>query len=50
MKAFFSWFIRLFTDRRIWVRQITVAALASATAWVVGDSLVFKGGLVAAIV
>jgi len=50
VKAFFSWFIRLFTDRRIWVRQITVAALASATAWVVGDSLVFKGGLVAAIV
>ena len=50
MKALFLWFIRLFTDRRIWVRQITVAALASATAWVIGDSLVFKGGLVAAIV
>lgn len=50
MKAFFSWFIRLFTDRRTWVRQISVAALASATAWVVGDALVFKGGLVAAIV
>ncbi|MGI9195793.1 MAG: FUSC family protein [Candidatus Nanopelagicus sp.] len=50
MKALISWFIRLFTDRRIWVRQITVAALASATAWVIGDQLVFKGGLVAAIV
>ena len=50
MKNLFLWFIRLFTDRRIWVRQITVAALASATAWVIGDSLVFKGGLVAAIV
>jgi uncharacterized membrane protein YgaE (UPF0421/DUF939 family) len=32
------------------VRQITVAAIASATAWVIGDNLVFKGGLVAAIV
>jgi len=50
MKNFFLRLIRLFTDRRIWVRQITVAALASATAWVLGDALVFKGGLVAAIV
>ena len=50
MKRFFTWFIRLFTDRRTWVRQIFVAALASATAWVIGDNLVFKGGLVAAIV
>ena len=32
------------------MRQITVAAVASATAWVIGDNLVFKGGLVAAIV
>ena len=50
MKDLLLWFVRLFTDRRIWVRQITVAAFASATAWVIGDSLVFKGGLVAAIV
>jgi uncharacterized membrane protein YgaE (UPF0421/DUF939 family) len=50
MKRFFTWFIRLFTDRRTWVRQIFVAAFASATAWVIGDNLVFKGGLVAAIV
>ena len=50
MKRFFSWFIRLFTNRRTWVRQIFVAAFASATAWVIGDNLVFKGGLVAAIV
>ena len=50
MKRFFTWFIRLFTNRRTWVRQIFVAAIASATAWVVGDSLVFNGGLVAAIV
>ena len=50
MKRFFSWFVGLFSNRRSWVRQITVAAIASATAWVVGDNLVFKGGLVAAIV
>ena len=50
MKRFFTWFIRLFTNRRTWVRQIFVAAIASATAWVIGDNLVFKGGLVAAIV
>jgi uncharacterized membrane protein YgaE (UPF0421/DUF939 family) len=50
VKRFFSWFIRLFTNRRTWVRQIFVAAFASATAWVIGDNLVFKGGVVAAIV
>ena len=50
MKRFFNWVIGLFSNRRSWVRQITVAAIASATAWVVGDNLVFKGGLVAAIV
>jgi uncharacterized membrane protein YgaE (UPF0421/DUF939 family) len=50
MKRFFKWFIRLFTNRRTWVRQIIVAAMASATAWVIGDNLVFKGGVVAAIV
>jgi uncharacterized membrane protein YgaE (UPF0421/DUF939 family) len=50
VKRFFSWFTRLFTNRRTWVRQIFVAAFASATAWVIGDNLVFKGGVVAAIV
>jgi len=50
MKRFFNWFIRLFTNRRTWVRQIIVAAVASATAWIIGDNLVFNGGLVAAIV
>ena len=50
MKRFFSWIVGLFSYRRSWVRQITVAAIASATAWVVGDNLVFNGGLVAAIV
>jgi len=50
MKRFFNWIVGLFSNRRSWVRQITVAAVASATAWVIGDNLVFKGGLVAAIV
>ena len=50
MKRFFNWFIRLFTNRRTWVRQIIVAAIASATAWIVGDNLIINGGLVAAIV
>jgi len=50
VKRFFNWFIGLFTNRRTWVRQIFVAAIASSTAWVIGDNLVFKGGVVAAIV
>ena len=50
MKRFFNWFIGLFTNRRTWVRQIFVAAIASATAWMIGDNLVFNGGVVAAIV
>ena len=49
MKRLFKWFINLFANRRNWVRQITVASIASATAWVVGDALVFEGGVVAAI-
>jgi uncharacterized membrane protein YgaE (UPF0421/DUF939 family) len=36
--------------RRYWIRQISVAALAGAFAWVVGDLAVDGGGLVAAIV
>ena len=50
MKRFFNWVVRLFSNRRTWVRQITVAAIASASAWVIGDNLIFEGGLVAAIV
>jgi hypothetical protein len=50
MKRFFKWFKGLFSNRRSWVRQITVAAIASASAWIIGDNLVFEGGLVAAIV
>jgi hypothetical protein len=49
MKRFFNWLIKLFTNRRNWVRQITVAAIASAAAWVIGDALVYEGGVVAAI-
>jgi len=50
MKSFFIWFIKLFTNRRTWVRQILVASLASTTAWIIGDTFLFNGGLVAAIV
>lgn len=50
MKSFLIWVVKLFTNRRTWVRQIVVASLASTTAWLIGDALVFKGGLVAAIV
>jgi len=50
VKSLLIWVIKLFTNRRTWVRQIVVASLASTTAWLIGDALVFKGGLVAAIV
>ena len=50
MKRFFTWLADLFINRRAWVRQITVAAAASASAWIIGDNLVINGGLVAAIV
>lgn len=39
-----------FMKRKYWLRQISVAGFAGATAWLVGDQLVTKGGLVAAIV
>lgn len=42
--------IKLFTDRRIWVRQVLVASCASAVAWQIGDLVRKNGGLVAAIV
>ncbi len=50
MKSVFTWFIKLFTNRRTWVRQILVASLAATTAWIIGDTFLFNGGLVAAIV
>lgn len=42
--------IKLFTDRKIWVRQILVAGLAASVAWQLGDLWISHGGLVAAIV
>jgi uncharacterized membrane protein YgaE (UPF0421/DUF939 family) len=42
--------IKLFTDRKDWVRQIVVAAVASGTAWLLGDTFIKSGGVVAAIV
>lgn len=49
MKSLFRRLVKLFTDRRVWVRQILVAAIASSLAWQVGDLALPKGGLVAAI-
>lgn len=42
--------ISLFTQRRTWVREISIAGLAGAIAWQLGDVLIKDGGLVAAIV
>ena len=42
--------LALFTERQAWVRQIAIAGLAGATAWEMGDLLIKKGGVVAAIV
>ena len=36
--------------RKYWIRQITVAAIASGIAWFVGNRIIENGGLVAAIV
>lgn len=46
----FSRLLNAFTSRRAWVRQITVTAIAAASAWLIGDQLNSGGGLVAAIV
>ena len=43
-------FFHLFSDRKIWVRQIVVAGISGSVAWIIGDSLVPHGGVVAAIV
>jgi uncharacterized membrane protein YgaE (UPF0421/DUF939 family) len=50
MKRLFERTIKLFTDRKVWVRQIIVASAASATAWLLGDTFIKSGGVVAAIV
>lgn len=41
--------VRLFTDRRVWVQQVVVTAIAGAIAWQIGDALVPHGGVTAAI-
>lgn len=46
----FKRLIRLFADRKLWVRQIAVAGLSGGVAWFIGDSVVEGGGVVAAIV
>jgi uncharacterized membrane protein YgaE (UPF0421/DUF939 family) len=46
----FKRLIRLFTDRKQWVRQIAIAGLSGGVAWFIGDSVVEGGGVVAAIV
>ena len=46
----FKRLIKLFTDRKYWVRQIVVAGIAGAVSWIIGDALVPNGGVVAAIV
>ena len=43
-------FLKLFTNRKQWVRQIAVAGLSGGVAWFIGDSVVEGGGVVAAIV
>ena len=43
-------FIRLFSDRKQWVRQIAIAGLSGGVAWYLGDQVVEGGGVVAAIV
>ena len=42
--------LKLFTDRKTWVRLILVSAIASGVAWKLGDSLIKNGGVVAAII
>ena len=42
--------VKLFTDRKIWVRQVAVTGIACATSWQIGDLFLKHGGLVAAIV
>jgi hypothetical protein len=37
MKRFFSRIIALFTNRKIWVRQIVVASIAAGAAWLIGE-------------
>jgi uncharacterized membrane protein YgaE (UPF0421/DUF939 family) len=50
MKLKESKIVKIFTKRKAWLRQISVASLAAAFAWFLGDKFVTDGGLVAAII
>ena len=50
MKRLAARFVKLFTDRRAWVRQTLVTSAAAGVSWQVGDLAFKNGGLVAAIV
>jgi len=50
MKRLLRRTIKLFTDRRAWVRQIAVASAACGVAWLIGNTAIKAGGVVAAIV
>jgi hypothetical protein len=50
MKKLLRRIVTLFTDRRVWVRQVAVAAFAAGVAWQVGDLVIKNGGVVAAII
>jgi len=50
MKKFLRRIAALFTDRRVWVRQVAVAAVAAGVSWQVGDLVIENGGVVAAII
>ena len=50
MKRLLRRTIKLFTDRRAWVRQIAVASAACGVAWLIGNTAIRAGGVVAAIV
>lgn len=41
---------RAIIKRKYWIRQILVTSVAAAVSWFIGDKLISKGGLVAAIV
>ncbi len=50
MKKLIKRTIKLFSDRRAWVRQIIVISIGCSVAWQLGDVLVKNGGVVAAII
>ena len=50
MRRLYRRTIKLFTDRLAWVRQILVASAACGVAWLIGNTAIKSGGVVAAIV